>query len=238
MSKLQAKKKAVKQSAPDYLRLPFEVYYSEHIAVTMMELKSDIKVKKFEDIKTVHKEQGGSWGTSFSCADNKGPELYCCINNLHDEVAPDWLQFLEEDNMDMNYGCDYAVVIEGREIKFVELTDEQQDEDSDEFLDVDNMEQCCSWTFFVYELGDSTPDYLILDAEDSRLKVSLDGFVLDDEGNQTDDRIFDPDELNEDEFEDYSSKEMWEAKSDWVHSIINTDFPKQKEKFRLAVDTQ
>ena len=238
MSKLQAKKTAVKQSAPDYLRLPFEVYYSEHIAVTMMELKSDIKVKKFEDIKTVHKEQGGSWGTSFSCADNKGPELYCCINNLHDEVAPDWLQFLEEDNMDMNYGCDYAVVIEGKEIKFVGLTDEQQDEDSDEFLDVDNMEQCCSWTFFVYELGDSTPDYLILDAEDSRLKVSLDGFVLDDEGNQTDDRIFDPDELNEDEFEDYSSKEMWEAKSDWVHSIINTDFPKQKEKFRLAVDTQ
>ena len=238
MSKLQAKKTAVKQSAPDYLRLPFEVYYSEHIAVTMMELKSDIKVKKFEDIKTVHKEQGGSWGTSFSCADNKGPELYCCINNLHDEVAPDWLQFLEEDNMDMNYGCDYAVVIEGKEIKFVGLTDEQQDEDSDEFLDVDNMEQCCSWTFFVYELGDSTPDYLILDAEDSRLKVSLDGFVLDDEGNQTDDRIFDPDELNEDEFEDYSSKEMWEAKSDWVHSIINTDFPKQKEKFRLAVDTE
>ena len=238
MSKLQAKKTAVKQSAPDYLRLPFEVYYSEHIAVTMMELKSDIKVKKFEDIKTVHKEQGGSWGTSFSCADNKGPELYCCINNLHDEVAPDWLQFLEEDNMDMNYGCDYAVVIEGKEIKFVGLTDEQQDEDSDEFLDVDNMEQCCSWTFFVYELGDSTPDYLILDAEDSRLKVSLDGFVLDDEGNQTDDRIFDPDELNEDEFEDYSSKEMWEAKSDWVHSVINADFPKQKEKFRLAVDTE
>jgi hypothetical protein len=33
-------------------------------------------------------------------------------------------------------------------------------------------------------------------------------------------------------------KEMWEAKSDWVHSIIKADFPKQMEKFRLAVDTQ
>ena len=36
----------------------------------------------------------------------------------------------------------------------------------------------------------------------------------------------------------FGCKEMWEAKSDWVHSIIKADFPKQMEKFRLAVDTQ
>jgi hypothetical protein len=238
MAKPPAKNTAFKPSTPDYFRLPFEVYYSEHIAVTMMELKSDIKVKKFEDIKTVHKEQGGSWGTSFLCALNKGPELYCCIHNLHDEVAPDWLKFLDEDNMEMNYGCDYAIVIEGKEIQFVELTDEQQDEDTDDFINVDNMEQCCSWTFFVYELGDSSPDYLILDAEDSRIKVSLEGFVLDDEGNLTGERIFDPDELDEDEFEEFTSKEMWEAKSDWIHSIIEADFPKQKAKLRLSLDTE
>jgi len=70
------------------------------------------------------------------------------------------------------------VVVEGREIKFVELSDEQQDEDSEEFIDIDNMDQCCSWTFLVYELGESCPDYLILDAEATRVKVNLDGFFL------------------------------------------------------------
>ena len=68
--------------------------------------------------------------------------------------------------------------------------------------------------------------------------MSLDGFVLDDEGNQTGDRIFDPDELDEDEFEEYTCKEMWEAKSDWIHSIIEADFPKQKAKLRLSLETE
>ena len=61
-----------KTSAPDYFKLPFEVYYSDHVAVTMLEFKSDIDVEKFEDVKTVHREQGGSWGVSFRCGENKG----------------------------------------------------------------------------------------------------------------------------------------------------------------------
>ena len=237
MAKAPVKKAAVKLSTPDYFKLPFEVYYSDHIAVTMMDFKSDIKVKKFEDVKIVHKEQGGSWGTSFVCNKNNGPELYCCIANLHDEVAPTWLDFLEEDNQDMNYGCNYAVVVEGDEIKFVELTEEQEDEDSEEFLDVDNMDHCCSWTFFVYELGDSSPDYLILDSDNSRVKVNLDGFVLDDDGNLTNTRIFNPEELDSDEFDDFSRQDMWEAKSDWVESILKSNFPKQLGKLSLSFDT-
>ena len=238
MAKAQVKKTAVQPSTPDYFKLPFEVYYSEHIAVTMMDFKSDLKVKNFEDIKTVHKEQGGSWGTSFSCSQNKGPELYCCIANIHDEVAPTWLSFLDEDNVDMNYGCDYVVVIEDGEIKFAELTDEQKDEESDEFLDLEKMDHCCSWAFFVYELGESCPDYLILDAEDSRVKVNLDGFVLDDDDNPTDKRIFDPDELDSDKYDDYTRQDMWEAKFDWVESTIKKDFPKQKAKLRLSLETE
>ena len=237
MAKPPTKNTAVKPSTPDYFSLPFEVYYSEHIAVTLMEFKSDLKVKKFEDIKTVHKEQGGSWGTRFSCSQNKGPELYCCIHNLHDDVAPDWLGFLEEDNVNMNYGCDFAVVIAGKEIQFVELTDEQQDEDTDDFLDLEKMDHCCSWAFFVYELGESCPDYLILDAEDSRVKVNLDGFVLDDEDNPTDKRIFDPDELDSDKYDDYTRQDMWEAKFDWVESTIKKDFPKQIGKLKLSFNT-
>jgi hypothetical protein len=234
MAKAPTKKSVVKPSTPDYFKLPFEVYYKEQIAVTAMEFKSDLKVKKFEDVKIVHVEQGGSWGASFSCSQNNGPELYCCIANLHDEVEPTWLSLIEEDNMDMNSGFDYAVLVENGEIKFVDLTEEQEDEESEDFINCDNMDYCCSWAFFVYELGDSCPEYLILDAQNSRLKVNLNGFVLDDDGNPTDARVFNPDELDSEEYEDYTIQEMWDAKFNWVKSIIEKDFPKQKNKLKLS----
>ena len=235
MAKAPAKKVVKKETAkPDYFKLPFEVYYSDHVAVTMLDFKSDIKVIKFEDIKAVHKQQGGSWGATFRCGVNKGPELYCCINNSHDEVEPDWLEFLDEENMEMNYGGYYAVEVSGKEIKFLDFSDEQEDEESGEFIDTDSLDVCCSWSFMVYEIGDSSPDYLILDADDSRIKVGLDGFVLDDEDNPTDQRIFNPDDLIDEKLENYGIKEMWQAQVDWVQSVLENDFPKQKNKLKLT----
>jgi hypothetical protein len=221
----------------DYFKLPFEVYYSEQIPVVSLDFKSDVDVKKFEDIKIVHKEQGGSWGARFYCEKNNGAELYTCIWNSHDEVQPEWLSLLDEENVDMNYGCYYGVTVEGKEIKFVELTDEQQDPDSEEYLDGDEMERCTSSGFFVYELGESTPDYLILDADESRIKVSLDGFVLDDEDKETGERIFNPEELDEDEFQDYTRQDMWEAKFDWVKSTLEEHFPEQTN-LKLSLYTE
>ena len=229
-------KKTIKKPATiDYFKLPFEVYYSQYIPVTLMDLKSNVDLKRFEDIKIVHKQQGGSWGASFYCQNNKGPELYCCIGNHHDEVTPEWLQFLDEENVKINYGCIYAVSVEGGEIKFHEPTEEQQDEASEEYLDHYEMDSCSS--FFVYELGESSPDYIILDADNSRVKVSLDGFILDDEENPTKERLFNPDDLDEDDFEDYSRQEMWEAKFNWIKSVLEEDFPKQK-KLKLSWDTK
>jgi len=235
MAKAPAKKVVKKETAkPDYFKLPFEVYYSDHVPITMMEFKSDIKVKKFEDIKIVHREQGGSWGVSFRCGVNKGPELFCCIHNYHDEVAPEWFEFLDEENVKINAGDNFAVQVENGEIIFRDLSDEEQDEESESYLDLYSMDPCCSWTFMVYEISESSPDYLILDSDNSRLKVSLDGFVLDDDENLTDVRIFNPAELDDDEFEDYSRQEMWDAKFEWVKSTLEKDFPKQKNKLRLA----
>jgi hypothetical protein len=221
----------------DYFKLPFEVYYGEHIPVTSLDFKSDVEVKKFEDVKIVHKEQGGAWDVRFYCEKNNGPELYCCIQNSHDEVDPEWLTLRSEGNVDMNYGCDYGVAVESEEIKFLELTDEQQDPDSEEYLDSFEMDLCTNSGFFVYELGECTPDYLILDADESRIKVSLDGFVLDDEDNETEERIFNPEELDEDEFQDYTRQDMWEAKFDWVKSTLEEDFPKQTN-LKLSLHTE
>lgn len=218
-----------KSTAIDYFKLPFEVHYSECVSVIQYEFKSDIETNRFADVKAVHMEQGRSWGALFSCDENKGPELYCCLMNAHDEVEPGWLNFQEENDIRFNYGCDYAVQIESDEIKFVSLTDEQEDEDSEEFLNVNDMDYCCSYAFMAYELGQSSPDYIILDAGDSRIKIDLDGYELDEEDNRIEsNRIINTDELDDEQYEDYTSKELWEAKDDWVKSILEKDFPKDK----------
>ena len=238
MAKEPIKKKTnEKLTAADYFSLPFEVYYSEHVPVTMLEFKSDIRPKKFEDVKMVHREQGGSWGLSFYCSENKGPELYCCINNLHDEVVPEWLSFIDEENMDMNSGDNFAVRVKGDEISFEYFSDEEEDENSEHYLDIERMDECCSWTFLTYEIGESCPDYLILDAEESRLKVNLEGYVLDDDNEPTEERVFNPEELDEEDFEGYTSLELWEAKFDWVKSVLEKDFPKQKS-LKLSFNTE
>lgn len=230
--------KAKEALAPDYFKLPFEVYYSEHVPMYMMEFKSDIAVNTFSDVKTVHFEQGGSWGVSFACQNNNGPELYCCIFNRHDEVVPEWLEFIDEENIKMNSGADYKVVIEDDEIKFVDFDESDEDEDSEDYVDLSNMDNCCSYTLITYELGESSPDYLILDADNSRIMVSLNGYVLDENFKETSTRIFDPKalEAKEDEFEDYSRLELWEAKSAWVDSILEKDFPSDRH-LSLSFDT-
>ena len=226
-------KKIGKKTGPiDYFKLPFEVFYSDCLNVTQYEFKSDIKTKNFKDVKAVHMEQGRSWGTSFSCDKNNGPELYCCLMNNHDEVEPSWLSFLEEDDIDFNYGEDYAVQINGNEVAFVNLSDEQADEDSEEYLDIENMDYCCSYAFGAYHIGDADPDYIILDALDTKVKIDLEGYALDDDGERIESqRIINVDELDGEKYQGYETRSFYEAKRDWIKSVLEEDFPKDKNLF-------
>lgn len=237
-SKKTTKQAVEKPATIDYFKLPFEVHYSECVSVTQYEFKSDITANRFSDVKAVHMEQGRSWGALFSCDKNNGPELYCCLKDSHDEVEPSWLIFQDEDDIRFNYGCDYAVQIEGDEIKFVSLTDEQEDEDSEGYLNVNDMDYCCSNAFMAYEIGQSSPDYIILDADNSRIKIDLDGYELDEEDNRIESRrIIDTDELDEEQYEDYENRELWDAKFEWVKSTLEKDFPEDRN-LRLAFRTQ
>ncbi len=237
-SKKPTKKPVEKPKSIDYFKLPFEVHYSDAVSVTQYEFKTDNKTDRFASVKAVHMGQGRSWGALFSCDENKGPELYCCLTDSHDEIEPTWLSFQDEDDIRFNYGCDFLVQIEGNEIKFVSLTDEQEDEDSDEYLNVSDMDYCCSYAFMAYEIGESCPDYIILDAGDSRVKIDLQGYELDDEDNRIESRrIINTDELDHDKYSDYESRDLWEAKADWVSSILEEDFPKDKN-LRLSLRTQ
>ena len=216
-----------KSKKKDYFKLPFEIHYSEQVPIVQYEFKSDIPVKKFTDIKGVVKQQGGIWGLTLKCANNNGSELFCCISAEHDEVAPPWLSWSNEESMDFNYAKNYCVEVKGTTIKFVELTEEQEDEDSEKYLDIENMDECCVEPFIAYVIGSAKADYLILDSEDTRLEVSMDGYVLDEEGNETEERVFDTDELNDEYLWGFETKSLEDAKAEWVAREIATYFPKE-----------
>jgi hypothetical protein len=212
----------------DYFKLPFEVFYSEYIPITQNEFKSDIDLENFSDIKVVHQEQGLCWGTRFGCSKNTGPELYCCIINGHDEAQPSWLEVLEEDSADFNSGDNFAVEIKENKVRFRDFTEDELDEESEAYLDVDSMDYFGGDSVFAYHLDQSSPDYIVLDAEDSRIKVNLDGFVLDEEGMPTAERIFDPQKLNDEELSEYSSRDLYDLRYEWITNTFANNFPNEK----------
>lgn len=226
-----------KPAMPNYFKLPFEVYYKDQVGVNQLEFKSDVKPNSFEEVKAVHQEQGNAWGVTFLCSNNNGPELYCCLLNGHDEVQPEWLEFVEEEGMDFNSGTNYKVVVDGDEISFEYLDDSEDDEDSENYLDIDGMDYCCSYAFMTYELGESCPEYITLDSEDSRVKINLNGYLLDENNLPTDKQIIDVKKLlKSDEFSDYDTEELWQAKDKWVKSILEKDFPSDRH-LSLSFDT-
>lgn len=222
-------KKTTKNTKPkiDYFKLPFEVYYSEYVPVTQIEFKSDVEVKKFKDIKAAHKQQGGCWGLLMECSKNNGPELYCCITNNHDEADPSWLHVLEEDDISFNYGHDYKVVVKNNTVQLAEFSQDELNEDSEQYISSPDMDYCCEG-LFVYHLDQSSPDYLILDSRGTRIKVDLEGYVLDDDLSRVGQRVFEPDELDEDELDAYEIKEFSFSLEEWVGRIIKNQFPKER----------
>jgi hypothetical protein len=213
----------------EYFKLPFEVHYRDKVGVTSFEFMSDIAVEQFCDIKVLRKQEGRSTNPSFMCRTNSGPELYCCIINGHDQVQPDWLEIVEEGDIDFNYEVDLKISVVGNDISFQEIEDEDQDRECDVYIDFEKLDYCSTYGFTAYELELSTPEYIILDADNSRVKVDLNGYVLDGDGKPTAERIFDPEELYErEDLQNYSSLDMWEATANWVKLVLNDSFPDEK----------
>lgn len=173
-------------------------------------------------------EQGQAWGVTFLCDVNKGPELYCCITGGHEDATPEWLSYTSEDELQFNNGYDYAVTVDKGRIYFVD----------EEVAEVEDMDSCCDSSFLEYDLSTTKPDYIILDVEKSRIKVDAEGYKLDDAGKRVgDERVFDVNELNEEALSEYVTLNLWEAKANWVKSVLDTQFPRDK-KLWLAFDTE
>ena len=142
------------------------------------------------------------------------------------DATPEWLSLRSEDDIDFNYGCDYRVAVENDEIRFVD----------DEVDDVDDMEYCCIYSFLDYDFSSTRPDYIILDSEDTRVKIDSDGYLLDDGERVNNERIINDDALDKKALSKYTAPGIWHAKAEWVQSVLDKQFPRDK-KLRLARDT-
>ena len=109
IKKVQAKK----ATKPNYLKLPFEVFY-ERLGIKIYELVSDVKPTKFSDIKATKMSMGNAFGLSFLCDTNNGGELCCAMENDHGYAVPNWLSLLNEENADFNWGETYKVEIRNK----------------------------------------------------------------------------------------------------------------------------
>ena len=205
---------------PDYFKLPFEVYYSGPIEIEEFEFRSDVEeIKKFSDIKAVHVEEGRAYGANFLCNINTGSELYCCIVGGLDDAIPDWLMLEQLDDVNMNYGYTHAVLVNGNDIKFTSEID----------VDIESMGMCDISGFQTLNVRDDSPDYIILDAHESRLRVNTEGYVLDDDDEPIESQqVFNLDEMNLDNYGNHTKQSRWDLKAQWVKNVLSEEFPKEK----------
>jgi hypothetical protein len=100
------------------------------------------------------------------------------------------------------------------------------------------MNYCCSHAFLDYNLEDEEPDFIILDSCGERIKVDTEGYLLDEDGSRcSEDSLWKLADLDENQFEDYTTRELWEAKADWVKLILEEQFPKDIN-LKLSFDTE
>lgn len=219
---MAAKKPKATTIKKDYFKLPFDIKY-ENLEVTSYELlynEDDGKPKRFSDFVALRQETGRSYGVTFSCNSNSGGELRACILGQLDEVIPPWLGLEEEESIDFDWGCYLGTRIDGDLITFV----------SDDVEDGDELSECGEG-IYIYSLEGCDPEYLILDAEDSRIKVSMSGYLLveDEEGFEEEgDQIFDVEAVEDMEFDDVETLDMFTKRSRWIRSILEK-FPKDKK---------
>jgi len=213
-----AKKQSTLKKTKDYLRLPFEVYYSGPLHYINIELMtSEHKLTAPELIRGVHIEEGRSYGAIFYCANNSGAELNCCASGLHGELRPKWLRLVSEDDLNINQGDDYGVTVESN---CIDLQAEQDEE-------ADYLEPY-GGSLDMYVLEDETPDHLILDADGDRITVNSDGYLIDENGDADEQNLFvDFGSLADDEaMQEFGTLSREEAQDQWIAELWLKNFPK------------
>ena len=224
-------------SANQLLTRPFEVHFSR-LGIKIYQFMSVTSPTKLEDITAVEMNMGNAFGVTFRCENKSGAELLCTIGNDFLGVVPSWLQMIEEQNFDVNWTEKYSIKINGSKIAFVKKESNEDDEES---------HLGSAFAYYIFD-DNQDPDYLVLDADESRMKIAQSGNAFDDDGNELDDiLVFDQDEREGEEYElannsfsdvvELSNNEaVQKNKEAWINNELSK-LLKQK-KLKLSNDSE
>lgn len=242
MTRKAAASKKLPLDFTHYLKLPFEVHYADALAITQFEAMSDVTPSRFDGIKVIFEQGGYAHGVSFQCSDNRGAELIYCLTDMHGEVAPPWLDLIDAEREDFNYGKYYAVTVKNKKIYLNDLSGEEED---DLDLDVEEMRSLDLEVLFDYWIGGARPTHFILDADNSRIKVSPDGYLLDANTSKSKLRLFDNKVLTgrwdeiwkewysrgivEEEICECETVDLFDSQYQWIKRLIDAHFPKDSK---------
>jgi hypothetical protein len=153
----------------DYLNLPFEIHYSRMNTVSFeLMYNPDKPPKTIKGYKVIEAQAGRVFDVTFRCGDpSSGKLIYVLKGNL-DELIPEWLEKIsDDDNLDIKWARRSKFRIEDNVL-------ELDDNDKGEYDDYEYGDH----NTFDYSTSGSGPDYLIVDADNSRIKIDMQGYKL------------------------------------------------------------
>jgi hypothetical protein len=156
------------KKTPDYLNLPFEVYF-KRMSVYGYELIHEIgkNPKNPDDYIGVIYKNIRSFGVTFRSANKGDGSLIYVLGGRLDDLAPNWLEFIDDEDQDVKSETkEKFEIVDGQFIRGDDIDDD----------DLDDFDYDTSWEFFSCE--GETPAYLVLDADGSRVMVDSEGYCL------------------------------------------------------------
>lgn len=161
--------------AIDYKQLPFEVHYKQ-IDCHRYEFMADAgqAVGSYTDCTAVRKVYLRSYGVTFACNDPSGGKLLYVLAGRLDEFIPDWLEVVDEEDEDAKSQDYFRFTVDGSQLTLLDELDYEECEDSDG----NELYEPVGIGSDFYSVEGYKPAYLVLDADNSRLVVDCEGYVL------------------------------------------------------------
>jgi len=164
----------------DYFNLPFEVHYGEIESIEYEPIKPyGKKIAKRSNYKAIAIRNNSSTNVVFSCSDPSGGALIYVLNGGLDEYIPDWLYFEEEEDRYCSSETRHSFTLKkGKFAIEFSLGEELENETEFDFLG-EGIE--------FYEAYKTQPDFIILDSDGTRVRIDLDGYKIDEDGDRIED---------------------------------------------------
>lgn len=149
----------------DYTKLPFEVHFKRLGVVSYELIYAGRQPRSPKDYQAITKNEGDVWDVTFRCDDPQGGALIYVLGGRIDEYIPAWLNLVEEGEAEISSCESSKFSVEDSRMKLGHSIDAERYEGSGLGI-----------TF--YSAHDFQPDYLVLDADGSRLVVDGSGYIL------------------------------------------------------------